>query len=96
MVVMQVEANLEEEKVRSEECRAVLTKYQERLNEMEVSVSLIILVAEHKSLPCLWLLPSPFSTNLFVAKATPRLTFPCLCFYAISDLAYFNPNFSCQ
>ena len=37
VVVMQAEANLEEEKVRSEEYRAVVSKYQERLNEMEVS-----------------------------------------------------------
>ena len=39
MVVMQAEACLEEEKMRSEEYRAVVSKYQERLKEMEVSVS---------------------------------------------------------
>ena len=38
MVVMQAEACLEEEKVKSEEYRAVVSKYQERLKEMEVSV----------------------------------------------------------
>ena len=39
VVVMQAEACLEEEKMRSEEYRAVVSKYQERLKEMEVSVS---------------------------------------------------------
>ena len=37
VVVMRVEANLEEEKVRSEEYLAVMKKYQERTDEMEVS-----------------------------------------------------------
>ena len=39
MVVMRVEANLEEEKVRNEEYLTVMRKYEERLEEMEVSVS---------------------------------------------------------
>lgn len=38
VVVMRVEANLEDEKVRNEEYRAIVKKYEERHSEMEVSV----------------------------------------------------------
>ena len=40
VVVMQTEASLEEEKVRSEEYLAVMKKYQERTDEMEVSTTI--------------------------------------------------------
>ena len=43
MVVMRVEANLEEEKVRNEEYLTVMRKYEERLEEMEVRVNVSIL-----------------------------------------------------
>ena len=36
VVVMQTEATLEEEKVKNEEYLAVMRKYQERVDEMEV------------------------------------------------------------
>ena len=42
MVVMRVEANLEEEKVRNEEYLTVMRKYEERLEEMEVWVSAVL------------------------------------------------------
>ena len=42
VVVMQAEASLEEEKVRSEEYLAITRKYKERMEEMEVSQNEII------------------------------------------------------
>ena len=42
MVVMQAEARMEEEKVRSEEYLAITRKYKERMEEMEVSQNEII------------------------------------------------------
>ena len=39
VVVMQAEASLEEEKIKNEEYIAVMRKYQERIDEMEVSFS---------------------------------------------------------
>ena len=42
VVVMRVEANLEEEKVRNEEYLTVMRKYEERLEEMEVRVSPVL------------------------------------------------------
>ena len=49
-VVMQVEANLEEEKVRSEEYLAIVRKYKERQDEMEVSVDVWIVLVKHWNL----------------------------------------------
>ena len=46
-VVMQVEANLEEEKVKSEEYLAIVRKYKERQDEMEVSVDVWIILVKH-------------------------------------------------
>ena len=45
-VVMQVEANLEEEKVKSEEYLAIVRKYKERQDEMEVSVDVWIFLVK--------------------------------------------------
>ena len=42
VVVMQAEASLEEEKVRSEEYLAITRKYKERMEEMQVSQNEII------------------------------------------------------
>ena len=38
VVVMQTEACLEEEKIKNEEYLAVMRKYQERIDEMEVGI----------------------------------------------------------
>ena len=46
VVVMRVEANLEDEKVRNEEYRAIVKKYEERHSEMEVCVQRSTLLIE--------------------------------------------------
>ena len=53
VVVMQAEANLEEEKAKSEEYLAVVRKYQERQDEMEVSVGVWIFLVSHWNFPIL-------------------------------------------
>ena len=54
VVVMQAEAHLEEEKVRGEEYLAVARKYQERLDEMEVSVGVGIFLVLNSNISLLY------------------------------------------
>ena len=75
-VVMQVEANLEEEKVKSEEYLSIVRKYKERQDEMEVSVDVWIFLVKHWNfLIHFYSKKSYFIKLLYVQKSLSKFSF---------------------